>query len=62
MRRGFARVAELAASLPREPFASGRPKLSMGMTADLEAAIHEGSDVVRVGTALFTGLAGKQVA
>jgi uncharacterized pyridoxal phosphate-containing UPF0001 family protein len=27
--------------------------LSMGMSADLEAAIHAGSTLVRVGTALF---------
>jgi len=29
--------------------------LSMGMTADLEAAIHAGSTLVRVGTAIFGG-------
>jgi hypothetical protein len=27
--------------------------LSMGMSADLEAAIEEGATIVRVGTALF---------
>jgi uncharacterized pyridoxal phosphate-containing UPF0001 family protein len=27
--------------------------LSMGMSADLEAAIHEGATIVRVGTAIF---------
>ena len=27
--------------------------LSMGMTSDLEAAIHAGSTLVRVGTAIF---------
>jgi pyridoxal phosphate enzyme (YggS family) len=31
--------------------------LSMGMTADLEAAIHAGSTLVRVGTAIFGGRA-----
>ena len=31
--------------------------LSMGMTADLEAAIHAGSTMVRVGTAIFGGRA-----
>jgi pyridoxal phosphate enzyme (YggS family) len=31
--------------------------LSMGMTADLEAAIHAGSTMVRVGTAVFGGRA-----
>lgn len=29
--------------------------LSMGMSADLEAAVHEGSTMVRVGTAIFGG-------
>jgi len=29
--------------------------LSMGMTADLEAAIHAGSTLVRVGTGIFGG-------
>jgi hypothetical protein len=29
--------------------------LSMGMTADLEAAVHSGSTMVRVGTAIFGG-------
>jgi len=33
--------------------------LSMGMTADLEAAIHAGSTMVRVGTAIFGGRPGK---
>lgn len=31
----------------------GLPKLSMGMSNDLEVAIEEGSTIVRVGTALF---------
>ena len=42
----FRRLAALA----RE---HGLPKLSMGMSHDLEAAIEEGSTHVRVGTALF---------
>jgi len=29
------------------------PKLSMGMSGDLETAIEEGATIVRVGTALF---------
>lgn len=33
----------------------GLDTLSMGMTADLEAAIHAGSTLVRVGTAIFGG-------
>jgi hypothetical protein len=39
-----------------EAFDGGRIRLSMGMSADLEAAIQEGADIVRVGTALFEGL------
>ncbi|RYF39817.1 MAG: YggS family pyridoxal phosphate-dependent enzyme [Comamonadaceae bacterium] len=35
----------------------GIDTLSMGMTADLEAAIHAGSTMVRVGTAIFGGRA-----
>jgi pyridoxal phosphate enzyme (YggS family) len=33
----------------------GLDTLSMGMSADMEAAIHEGSTLVRVGTAIFGG-------
>jgi uncharacterized pyridoxal phosphate-containing UPF0001 family protein len=33
----------------------GVDTLSMGMSADLEAAIHSGSTMVRVGTAIFGG-------
>lgn len=36
--------------------------LSMGMTADLEAAIHAGSTLVRIGTAIFGGRARKDEA
>jgi pyridoxal phosphate enzyme (YggS family) len=42
----FRRLRELAA-------ASGLPKLSMGMSHDLEVAVEEGATHVRVGTALF---------
>ncbi len=42
----FRRLAELATS-------HNLPKLSMGMSHDLEAAIEEGATHVRVGTALF---------
>lgn len=47
----FARLREL-----RDRVATEAPEvrhLSMGMTADLEAAIAEGATMVRVGTALF---------
>ena len=51
-RRTFASLRELRDRLSA---ASGAPlrELSMGMTGDLEAAVAEGSTVVRVGTALF---------
>lgn len=47
----FARLRALADSLR----AAGLPvdTLSMGMSADMEAAIAEGSTIVRIGTALF---------
>ncbi len=49
----FTRVRRLAEQLRAE----GLPMdtLSMGMTSDLEAAIHAGSTLVRVGTAIFGG-------
>jgi uncharacterized pyridoxal phosphate-containing UPF0001 family protein len=33
---------------------------SMGMSGDFEAAIEEGSDLVRVGSLLFEGLAAER--
>jgi hypothetical protein len=42
----FRRLAELAAEYHL-------PKLSMGMSGDLETAIEEGATIIRVGTALF---------
>jgi len=44
----FQKVAELARNLGLD-----EPVLSMGMSADLEAAVAAGSTMVRVGTALF---------
>ena len=52
----FARLRELRDAIGGEAFAGGRAKLSMGMTSDLEAAIAEGSDLIRVGSALFEGV------
>jgi pyridoxal phosphate enzyme (YggS family) len=48
----FARLRELRDRLAQ---ASGLdlPELSMGMTADVEAAVAEGATLVRIGTALF---------
>lgn len=47
----FARLRELLERLQREGLAVDT--LSMGMSADLEAAIAEGATIVRVGTAIF---------
>ena len=50
-RRSFRAVRELKDALVREGFPLDT--LSMGMSADLEAAIAEGATMVRVGTAIF---------
>jgi PLP dependent protein len=44
--------------------ASGLPldTLSMGMSADLEAAVQAGSTLVRVGSAIFGGRAAREAA
>ena len=51
-REAFARLRCLRDRL-QQSFAVDLPELSMGMSADLEAAIAEGSTIVRIGTALF---------
>ena len=57
-RRDFARLRtlrdELAATLPDPGLLA---ELSMGMSGDYEAAILEGATLVRIGSALFEGLA-----
>jgi pyridoxal phosphate enzyme (YggS family) len=50
-RQRFARLATLRAELNAAGFALDT--LSMGMSADLEAAVREGATIVRIGTALF---------
>jgi len=40
----------------RFPQAGGLAELSMGMSGDFEAAILEGSTIIRIGSALFEGL------
>jgi len=52
-RAAFERLAALARSLPAEAFSSGAPQLSMGMSADFVEAIAAGSQVVRIGSALY---------
>jgi pyridoxal phosphate enzyme (YggS family) len=51
-RQAFATVRRLRAELQQ---LSGRslPELSMGMTADADAAVAEGATLVRIGTAIF---------
>lgn len=51
-RRCFARLRETRDDLEVQ-FGVRLPELSMGMSGDLEAAIAEGSTMVRVGSALF---------
>ncbi len=50
-RRSFAKLRALKDGLVREGLALDT--LSMGMSADLEAAIAEGATIVRIGTAIF---------
>jgi len=52
----FRELAALARTLPQDAFAGGRPRLSMGMSGDLEAAIAAGADDLRIGSAFFAGL------
>ena len=58
-RRDFARLRALrdglAATLPDPALLA---ELSMGMSGDYEAAILEGATIVRIGSALFEGVAG----
>jgi pyridoxal phosphate enzyme (YggS family) len=51
-RRCFARLREIKERLS-DRFGIALPELSMGMTADFEVAIEEGSTIVRVGSGLF---------
>jgi PLP dependent protein len=56
-RAPFARMRALLAELQQQGLALDT--LSMGMTADLEAAVAEGATIVRVGTAIFGERAAK---
>jgi len=53
----FGRLRDLRDRL-REASGTPLPELSMGMTADAEAAVAEGATLVRIGTALFGGRPG----
>jgi len=57
-RKYFVALRELRDQLQAE-FRAPLPALSMGMSGDFSVAIEEGSTLVRVGTAIFGGRAGK---
>jgi len=58
-RREFARLREFRDALvARLPAAAGLKELSMGMSGDFAEAILEGATIVRVGSALWEGVAG----
>ncbi len=60
-RRDFAALRELRDRLqPQLPPSIDLRELSMGMSDDFEAAIEEGSTMVRVGSALFEGITGDE--
>lgn len=51
-RRAFRTLREIRNTLSQK-FSAALPELSMGMSGDLEAAVEEGSTMIRVGTFLF---------
>lgn len=51
-RRAFANLRDIRDRL-RQGTGAALPELSMGMSGDMEAAVEEGSTIVRVGSALF---------
>ena len=53
VRRAFRRLVELREEIARDLASMRDGALSMGMSGDLEAAVEEGSTLVRVGTAIF---------
>jgi len=56
-RREFARLRELRDALRRGLPPGALPELSMGMSGDFEEAILEGATLVRLGSALWEGIA-----
>ncbi|MCL6504127.1 MAG: YggS family pyridoxal phosphate-dependent enzyme [Pirellulales bacterium] len=56
-RREFASLRELRDRLREAAGGACLDELSMGMSGDFEAAIEEGATMVRIGTALFEGIA-----
>jgi pyridoxal phosphate enzyme (YggS family) len=62
-RRVFARLRQLKEQLaPQLSPPHAMRHLSMGMTHDFEVAIEEGATLVRIGSALFEGMMGKESA
>lgn len=57
-RRDFARLREIRDRLAKDLPADALRELSMGMSGDFEAAVLEGSTMVRIGSSLFEGLEG----
>ena len=55
-RRDFAQLRELRDRLEADVPATSLRELSMGMSGDFEAAVLEGSTMLRIGSALFEGL------
>ena len=51
----FIRLRELKDELNAADPEAGLNLLSMGMTQDFEVAVEEGADIVRIGTAIFSG-------
>ncbi|MCZ6501714.1 MAG: YggS family pyridoxal phosphate-dependent enzyme [Gammaproteobacteria bacterium] len=52
-RANFVKLAELLSSIQRQFCLPGFDELSMGMSADLEAAVSAGATWIRIGTAIF---------
>lgn len=55
-RRDFAQLRELRDRLEADVPATSLRELSMGMSGDFEAAVLEGSTMLRIGSALFEGV------
>jgi uncharacterized pyridoxal phosphate-containing UPF0001 family protein len=53
IRASFRSLAALAEEWAKRYPELGKPLLSMGMSNDFEIAVEEGSDMVRIGTAIF---------
>ncbi len=56
-RREFRSLRELRDRLRDLPGGASLTELSMGMSGDFEAAVEEGATIVRIGSALFEGIA-----